>query len=296
MRFSPYLIVGDRIIKDQEKKMDKVRDDEEEDIGDASRDEGSKKKEKESKKKKKKDFIADLKNELWSGVIKLADCDPDNMESFDLKTKLQEFMADPPENNMDEKAPYKFIYDPEEAYKDIMFDSIEDHMPSREELKNYGVLITNWRKKIRKEALAADEKESQGPGEDPEVSTALANKIKKGFHSIKKRTFEQMMKEQPTEVPVGLRRKTKSIPRLDLSKKLDIAYKSIVKRERWADLAKEFHVSQAVISNVVTKAKKKPEIVREALGKQHELESQMIKLTQEINQLNLEKTSLETSQ
>jgi hypothetical protein len=76
-----------------------------------------------------------------------------------------------------------------------------------------------------------------------------------------------MMREEVPEVPVALRRKTKSIPRLDLSKKLDIAYKSIINKESQVDLAKEFKVSLAVISNVVTEAKKKPEVVREALDK-----------------------------
>jgi hypothetical protein len=42
------------------------------------------------------------------------------------------------------------------------------------------------------------------------------------------------------------------------------------------DLAKEFKLSQAAISSVVTKAKKKPEIVREALDKQHELEIHLL--------------------
>jgi hypothetical protein len=40
-----------------------------------------------------------------------------------------------------------------------------------------------------------------------------------------------MMREEMTEVPDGLRRKTKTTPRLDLSMKLDIAYKSIINRE-----------------------------------------------------------------
>jgi hypothetical protein len=67
-----------------------------------------------------------------------------------------------------------------------------------------------------------------------------------------------MMREDVPEVPVGLRRKTKSIPRLDLNKKLDIAYKCIINKESQGDLAKEFNVSQAAISNVV---------IREALDK-----------------------------
>jgi hypothetical protein len=94
------------------------------------KEDGFMKNDKESKKKKKKDFVGELKNELWSGVIKLDDCDINTMESFDLKTELLEFIADPPENHINAKIPYKFIYDPEEAWKDIQFDSIEDHMLS----------------------------------------------------------------------------------------------------------------------------------------------------------------------
>jgi hypothetical protein len=129
-RLSPYLILLDKIIQDLERKMDKAKGDDEENMDDMNNHEGFMKNDKDSKKKKKKDFVGELKNELWSGVIKLDDCEIDTMESFDLKTVLLEFMADPPENHVNEKIPYKFIYDPEEAYQHIMFDSIEDHTPS----------------------------------------------------------------------------------------------------------------------------------------------------------------------
>ena len=104
-----------------------------------------------------------------------------------------------------------------------------------------------------------------------------------------------MVREEETEVPEGLRRKKKTNQRLDLSERLDVAYKSIVNRESQADLAKEYQVSQAVISLVVTSAKKQPEAGRKALEKQHELESKMINITQGINQLNLEDKELMTS-
>jgi hypothetical protein len=53
--------------------------------------------------------------------------------------------------------------------------------------------------------------------------------------------------------------------------------------ERHADLAKEFRVSISTISKIVSESKKKPEVLREALTHQHEKESLMLKLTQEIN-------------
>jgi hypothetical protein len=187
------------------------------------------------------------------------------------------------------------LWDQEKEAKTIKFDTLEKHKLSQEELKSYGMQITNQRKKIRKEALAVDEKESQGPGDDPEVSTALAQRIKKGYFSTKKRTYEQMVREEESEVPEGLQRKKKTNQRLDISERLDIAYKGIVNSESQADLAKEYRVSQAVISLVVTSAKKQPEVGREALEKQHELESKMINITQEINQLNLEDKELMTS-
>jgi hypothetical protein len=55
--------------------MDKEKESIEEDIEDGNREEGFMNNDKEPKTKKKKDFVGELKNERWSGIIKLDDYD-----------------------------------------------------------------------------------------------------------------------------------------------------------------------------------------------------------------------------
>jgi hypothetical protein len=105
-RLIPYMILIDKIIQELERKMDKERDNLDEDIEDDNQKEGFMKNDKESKTKKKKDFVGELKNERWSGIIKLDDYDGQALESFDIKTALLEFLADPPENSVNTRIPY----------------------------------------------------------------------------------------------------------------------------------------------------------------------------------------------
>jgi hypothetical protein len=74
-RLSPYLILLDKIILELTRKMDKEKESIEEDIEDGNREEGFMNNDKEPKTKKKKDFVGELKNERWSGIIKLDDYD-----------------------------------------------------------------------------------------------------------------------------------------------------------------------------------------------------------------------------
>ena len=46
-----------------------------------------------------------------------------------------------------------------------------------------------------------------------------------------------------------------------------------------ADVAKEYRVSISTISKIVSQSKKKPEIVREALTKDHEKTALILRLT-----------------
>jgi hypothetical protein len=50
--------------------------------------------------------MGELKNELWSGIIKLDNCNEEDMQSFDIKTVLLEFLADPPEKSVNTKIPF----------------------------------------------------------------------------------------------------------------------------------------------------------------------------------------------
>lgn len=71
-------------------------------------------------------------------------------------------------------------------------------------------------------------------------------------------------------MPPGLRHRRRSTKPLSLEQKLDIAYRVIVSGELQIDLAKEFRVSQTVVSLLIRKVRKKPELLRDLISEKNE--------------------------
>ena len=77
------------------------------------------------------------------------------------------------------------------------------------------------------------------------------------------------MKHSFTEnTPVGLRRRGKKPPKLSTQQMLEIADRVIRGCEAQVDLAKEYRISTARISTVVTQVRKHPEVIRERIEKE----------------------------
>jgi hypothetical protein len=110
------------------------------------------------------------------------------------------------------------------------------------------VKMTIHRRKIRTQALEADRRETAQIMNDPEVSTSLASRIMKGYHSQKKLSSINSLSETFEETPIGQRKQRKRKAKIGVSEKLDIGYRVIMMKESQADLAKEFCVSRALIS------------------------------------------------
>jgi hypothetical protein len=72
-------------------------------------------------------------------------------------------------------------------------------------LKDTGIKITNQRRKLRDLALALDLKDGNMKQELPEITTALASKIQKGFHTTKRRKLDDGSAFIIEEVPIPLR-------------------------------------------------------------------------------------------
>ena len=112
--------------------------------------------------------------------------------------------------------------------KSIKFDELEDHELKTEALKALGVKISIQRRYIRDKAQAADLAFQNENLVDPEVSTKLARKIQKGFHTTKKKDNERRVREDKEEVPPDLRQKRKNIGKLALDQRLEIVFKSLM--------------------------------------------------------------------
>ena len=81
-----------------------------------------------------------------------------------------------------------------------------------------------------------------------------------------------MLAEESLSEPtaIGARYLKRKREPLDFRKKLDIAHKVLVGKLFQADVAKEYGVSQGVVSQIITKIKKDPEKLSELLSRQHE--------------------------
>ena len=98
----------------------------------------------------------------------------------------------------------------------------------------------------------------------------LAKGIEKHQHSHRSRLDRALNKTEKTETPVGLRRRGKHRAKITIDDQLEIAKKAILDCEPVRDLAKEYRVSQSRISNIISQARKKPEILRERISREAE--------------------------
>ena len=66
--------------------------------------------------------------------------------------------------------------------------------------------------------------------------------------------------------PPGLGRRRRRAGPLTLDEKLEVVHRILVDGEAQKDLAKEYRYSQAAISSLVCKVRKKPELLRELIS------------------------------
>ena len=106
---------------------------------------------------------------------------------------------------------------------------------------------------------------------------ALADQVSRNHYPLKgsqKRSrLEALRKGQielPEEVPLGLKRRGKKPKTIGLDQKLQILERVLIDGESQSDVAKDFRVSQPLVSNLITKVRKKPELMRELISKRAE--------------------------
>ena len=147
---------------------------------------------------------------------------------------------------------------------------VEDFSLSREQLLQWAIKCTKLREKIREEALYAEKVSSGNAKKGEELISLIATRIEKGYHRTKKIRLRHFQEDAPEPTPPSIRKKLKHRAKLETKEKLDIAYRVIKENELIADLAKEFRVSQARVSQIVSQARKKPEVLAENINKDAE--------------------------
>ena len=76
----------------------------------------------------------------------------------------------------------------------------------------------------------------------------------------------QGQSELPDETPLDLKRRRRRAKPLDLDQKLRIVERVIIDGECQGDVAKDYRLSPAAVSSLITKVRKKPELLRELIS------------------------------
>ena len=122
-------------------------------------------------------------------------------------------------------------------------------------LKNLGVQVTRFRKRIREKALELH----QSDAEELEISihdvTALANRMLRGYFKGQIQQKNMYFRDFVDETAPGSRKRGRKRKPLTADDKMEIVYKALCKKELRKDVAKEMRVSPQVVSRLVGKFK-----------------------------------------
>ena len=140
------------------------------------------------------------------------------------------------------------------------------------------------RAEIRKRAI----KQAEADGRaflDSELAVA---KVVKQTHSGHwdekvKSKIVAAAKEIKEEVPTALRKRGKT-GRLSLEQRVEAAHMIFIRKERQADVAKHFRVTQPAISVLIRRLKKKLSFLSELLSNREEIRSQRSKIVEVLQQ------------
>ena len=91
-----------------------------------------------------------------------------------------------------------------------------------------------------------------------------------------------------------MKHKGRRVKQLNLDQKLEIVHRILVDGEAQKDLAKEFRLSQALVSILVGKVRKKPEFLAELISKRAEKELLELKLADFIDGKREQGTQIRT--
>ena len=98
----------------------------------------------------------------------------------------------------------------------------------------------------------------------------LSKAIEKPTLNSNKRITKQLQKDGKVEPPIALRRRGKHSKKITTLRRLEIADKVIRGQEFIADVAKEYRVTPARISQIVQKMRKQPEEVVDDINEHYD--------------------------
>ena len=166
----------------------------------------------------------------------------------------------------EESQSWKMLFHPREFAKDKDFDSFDDWIIKEDKLFKFAKSTNKLRADLRKRAVRMAEVIGASISDsDPVVAKVITN-VRNGHWDQrvkKKKDFFKSMTKEP--VPSLLRKRGK-IRKLSLDDRVEVAWMIFMDKERQVDVAKHFHVTQPSISSLVSRLRKKPNMLSELLA------------------------------
>ena len=211
-----------------------------------------------------------LKNELWTRIIRVGVDEPGATRLHPILPDMVAFREHPPDAVRPGKKPWSLLFDNEACKKKYKGKTLEQVVLKEQKILELAQLITDLREGLRGAAAAVASTQSQRPLHEEEDLEQLAARVSRHHYPLKGRQRRRRTQEGLQDVCPGLRRRRRRQQRLTLDEKIAIAHRVIVSCESQMDLAQEFRVSGAVVSALITKLRRRPELLADAISEAHE--------------------------
>ena len=133
-------------------------------------------------------------------------------------------------------------------------------------VEKYAKQITELREALRSRAAAVAREPYQLKFFEEKELDELSKRVSRDHYPVQGLKERQKRPELQSDTPPGLRRHIKKSKPLSLDQKLELVHRAIVDGETNKDLAKDFRVSQQVVSLLVSKVRKKPSMLSELIN------------------------------
>ena len=201
--------------------------------------------------------------ELWTRVISINVDDLERVRTYPIATDL--LVADGIELGQRDagQQPWAPLFSPRgfaEQYPDATLDQ---YRFTPERLRQYGVQVSQMRRRLRDLACHCDDKLQANMPEE----IAFVSNIAKKMQRWEKRTRQESLlvdsKAFHEETPILQRRRVKHRPKLSDEQIVRIGFRAIVEMEKQPTIASEFRITPSYVSKIVKRIESQPQILDE---------------------------------
>jgi len=225
----------------------------------------------------------------WTRVINVDQDSFERLKQYDIAAELLLESAEiQPPAQRGRPPKWSMHFEPKQWHKDHKEQTMESCQLSTAKLLKYGQELKHIRERLRQKALSleAGEQNLEAEAQGLQAVHNLAARMQRGY--FKGKVLQPKAVGDFPAVSAAPCRKIQKVRRLTLEQKYAVVHAVLIKQEFQVDVAREFYVRPMTVSNLVNKAKRKPEFLRELAAKQEEEARTRAAVSDLVQQLNKE--------